>query len=271
MNKFYVICASVLLLGMAPETPKEVSFSGILKPWRTVVLRASAGGIIEKIHCERGDFLKPGDIAATLEFRIEKADLEVAAAKAKERANLELAEMKLKYSLVLAARNRALFDKGVINQEQLDDFVNQEQMAKIRVKQEKEAMIQAQLLYERALARYEAREIRAPVGGVVVERMRSAGEMVTRSLDSPIIKIAQMNPLAVDVRAPVEFFRTIKAGMQVTVIAESLEDKVIVAKVKTVDRVADAASGTFGFRIEVENPNNELPAGLRCRVTFETN
>lgn len=271
MKKFCIICASVILLGMAPERSPDVSFSGILKPWRTVVLRASTGGIIEKVHCERGDFVKPGDIVATLEFRLEKADLEVAAAKAKGHANLDLAKMKLEYSRTLAKRNRALFKKGIINQEQLDDVVNQERVAEIRVKQEEEARFQAQLLHQRALTRYAEREIRTPIGGVVVERIRSAGEMVTRSLDSPIVRIAQMNPLAVDVRAPVEFLRTIKPGMKVAVTAESLEDRVIAGRVKTVDRVADAASGTFGFRIEIENTNNELPAGLRCQVSFETN
>jgi hypothetical protein len=38
--------------------------------------------------------------------------------------------------------------------------------------------------------------------------------------------------------------------------------------VSVVDRVIDAASGTFGVRLELPNPNYELPAGLRCRVRF---
>jgi len=40
------------------------------------------------------------------------------------------------------------------------------------------------------------------------------------------------------------------------------------AKVVIVDRVIDAASGTFGVRLEIPNPKYELPAGLKCRVIF---
>jgi hypothetical protein len=40
------------------------------------------------------------------------------------------------------------------------------------------------------------------------------------------------------------------------------------AMVSTVDRVFDAASGTFGVRLELPNRDNRLPAGLRCQVSF---
>jgi hypothetical protein len=33
-----------------------------------------------------------------------------------------------------------------------------------------------------------------------------------------------------------------------------------------VDRVLDAAAGTFGIVAEIDNANGALPAGLRCRV-----
>ncbi len=41
-----------------------------------------------------------------------------------------------------------------------------------------------------------------------------------------------------------------------------------VGRVIIVDRVIDAASGMFGVRIELNNPNYRLPAGLRCKVKF---
>jgi hypothetical protein len=38
--------------------------------------------------------------------------------------------------------------------------------------------------------------------------------------------------------------------------------------VTVVDRVFDAASSTFGVRLELPNPDYSLPAGLRCRIRF---
>jgi hypothetical protein len=32
--------------------------------------------------------------------------------------------------------------------------------------------------------------------------------------------------------------------------------------------VADAASGTYGVRLELPNPGNRVPAGLKCKVRF---
>lgn len=40
------------------------------------------------------------------------------------------------------------------------------------------------------------------------------------------------------------------------------------ASVKVVDRVIDAASGTFGVRLQLPNPGYRVPAGVKCRVRF---
>ena len=40
------------------------------------------------------------------------------------------------------------------------------------------------------------------------------------------------------------------------------------AIVTIVDRVVDAASGTFAVRLELPNENGRLPAGLKCSVSF---
>jgi hypothetical protein len=35
-----------------------------------------------------------------------------------------------------------------------------------------------------------------------------------------------------------------------------------------VDRVIDGASGTFGVRLDLRNPNGVIPAGAKCNVRF---
>lgn len=41
-------------------------------------------------------------------------------------------------------------------------------------------------------------------------------------------------------------------------------------RVTVVDRVVDAASGTFGVRLALPNADYRLPAGLKCKVRFPT-
>ena len=40
------------------------------------------------------------------------------------------------------------------------------------------------------------------------------------------------------------------------------------AVVTVVDQLFDPASGTFGVRLDMPNPDYILPAGLRCTVRF---
>jgi hypothetical protein len=56
--------------------------------------------------------------------------------------------------------------------------------------------------------------------------------------------------------------------MNAEVKPESPPGGVYTAVVKIVDTVIDAASGTFGVRLELPNPDYHIPAGLKCQVVF---
>jgi multidrug efflux pump subunit AcrA (membrane-fusion protein) len=111
----------------------------------------------------------------------------------------------------------------------------------------------------------ERRIIRSPIRGVVVEIFLSIGELVE---EQPILELAQLDPLNVEVIAPITLLGSIKVGDRAEVWPESPVEGMYVGKVKIVDRVIDAASGTFGIRIELPNTDYSLPAGLKCKVRF---
>jgi membrane fusion protein, multidrug efflux system len=83
------------------------------------------------------------------------------------------------------------------------------------------------------------------------------------------MKLAQIDPLNVEVILPVTLFPSIKVGMRAMVVPEAPVGGQHFAEIKIVDSVIDAASGTFGVRLELPNPNNRLPAGLKCKVILE--
>jgi len=60
----------------------------------------------------------------------------------------------------------------------------------------------------------------------------------------------------------------VAVGMTAQVKPESPVTASYTGKVTVVDPVVDAASGMFGIRIEIPNPNNRLPSGLKCTVRF---
>jgi hypothetical protein len=98
-----------------------------------------------------------------------------------------------------------------------------------------------------------------------MDRFKSIGEYVE---DEPMLRVAQLNPLHVEVIVPVDYLGRIVPGMRahITPAVEGLET--YQAKVERVDRVADAASGTYGVRLSLPNPDYKIPAGLRCRMGF---
>ena len=60
----------------------------------------------------------------------------------------------------------------------------------------------------------------------------------------------------------------LRPGMKAEVQAEPPLSGRYQATVLVVDRVVDSASGTFGVRLELPNPKGEVPAGVKCRVSF---
>ena len=80
------------------------------------------------------------------------------------------------------------------------------------------------------------------------------------------MKLAQLDPLRVEVFVPISMLGRIRVGMQAEVMPEEPVKGTFKARVIVVDRVADAASGTFGVRLELPNPGYRLPAGLKCKV-----
>jgi hypothetical protein len=80
--------------------------------------------------------------------------------------------------------------------------------------------------------------------------------------------IAQIDPLNVEVILPIKYYGQLRIGSTANISPEEPVGGVFVAKVIVIDRVLDAASGTFGVRLQLPNPENKLPAGIRCNVTF---
>ena len=82
------------------------------------------------------------------------------------------------------------------------------------------------------------------------------------------MEIAEINPPWVEVYAPVALLGKIEVGSIGSGKLEGPQQCSFTAEVVMVDGVVDAASATFGVRLELPNPNHEVLAGLACTVEF---
>ncbi|MGB5326123.1 MAG: hypothetical protein WBN40_11960, partial [Pseudomonadales bacterium] len=65
-----------------------------------------------------------------------------------------------------------------------------------------------------------------------------------------------------------DMFGKIEVGMTAKIRLETLSIPTQEAEVTIVDKMGDAASGTFGVRLSLPNPENKIPAGLKCDLNF---
>ena len=138
-------------------------------------------------------------------------------------------------------------------------------LAKWRLRQAREQRRLRELDLRRAEAALERRTVRSPSDGVVLRRFKQAGEYVE---NEPILRIAQLDPLRVEAIVPMSLFGHVQAGMQAEVLIEAGQDGPQSGTVDAVDAMADPASGTFGVRLELANPEHRIAAGQKCRVRF---
>jgi len=112
------------------------------------------------------------------------------------------------------------------------------------------------------------RTIRSPVNGVVAEVVLHPGELATSNQKDPIVRLQEIDPLNVELILPVAAFGKIREGQKAVVTLEQPVGGSYSARVEVVDRMVDAASGTFGVRLQLPNPDGRIPAGVKCRAKF---
>jgi membrane fusion protein (multidrug efflux system) len=203
----------------------------IIKPSSEVNVGSEATGVLEKLLVDRGDYVKKGQVIARLNCGVEQAALESSKAR-------------YEYQVRDLQRKAELYTKRFIPSADVDEA---ETKLKIALRE-----------YEEAKEQLERRIIRSPVDGVVMQRMLEAGARV--EVD-PIMKLAQISPLYAELIVSVKIGDAVAVKPEVTVAREQY-----IGHVRVVDTVVDAASGTFGIRVQIENKDHSLPAGLKCKA-----
>jgi RND family efflux transporter MFP subunit len=260
----FVMLTGILGLPMA-ATAEPVELDGLIEPFLIVKVGSAVPGILASVKVDRGDLVKKGQVLARLHDKVERATMKLARARAQMKSTIAVRQARLDYTQRRQQRLEGLFKKKVIPFEDMDESRTNSEMAEKELEEARENNSLAELEHQRSVEVLMRMTIRSPITGVVMERFLSAGEYLE---DQPIMKIAQIDPLNVEVFAPVEFLGSIQVGMVAKVQPMAPVGGSYTATVKIVDRVVDAASGTFGIRLEIPNPKYRLPAGLRCKVKF---
>lgn len=261
-----LLLATLLASTALPALAEDVTLDCLADPAQTVAVGSPVTGIVAEVMVGRGDRVRAGDIVARLDSTIEEADVAVAAAQADATEVVDAQQVKVDLAIANLERARQLVESGSVTQSRVEELEAVLAVARSDLATETRRLDLARIELERAKAVLSLRTLKSPIDGFVTAQGTAAGEFLRQ--DGIVFTVAQTDPLYIEAYAPVEEYGRLAVGASGTVRMDQPPGTTVGAKVTVVDAVFDAASNTFGLRLELPNPGNAIPAGQHCIVTF---
>lgn len=227
------------------------AIEGFTEPYADVQLAASEMGTLDSIQVVEGDTVKAGQVIASLDDRVLKASLKVAAMAAKAVGEVDSAKASLAVREIEYQKLTELFDRRHASQRELDRAAGDLKVAQARVQIAEEESSVRQLERDRIVAQLQQRKIVSPIDGAIVEVMKESGEFVSPS-DPIVARVVQLDPMLVAFSVPAEERSLLAKNQPVLMTVGSATD--VTGRIEFVSPIADASSGTF--RVKVVLPNS---------------
>ncbi len=264
LHRSLAVLLLVLLLGAAFGV-RGAELDCLVKPDVYVELSSPVDSVLEEILVETGDVVSRGQPLAQLEASVERARVKLARLQAKSDSDIQNRREQLRYAKRYLKRMVELLEQNSVSQYEKDKAETEVALAQIELNKAREKKRIAEVNLELALTQLELRTLKSPIDGIVVDRYAEVGESVR---DRSIMKLAQVDPLKVELIAPTEYFGLIEKGMEVEIYPEQPANQVFTATVTLVDQLIDPASGSFTVRMELPNPEDVLVGGVNCIAQF---
>ncbi len=186
-----------------------------------------------------GDTVESGQPLAHLDSRLEELDLARATAVLQKRA----------FDHRGAKR---LFD---------DKIVPEDKELEARIELEL-----AQLQHDIAAQNVRLHTINSPLAGIVVEKLREAGESVTAT--QPLFRIIDISQVYVQFFIRSEDLAHFTLGQKLSARFDTLnEGRPFSGQIDFIDPRVDASSGLIRVRLLIDNPGHVIKAGMRTTVS----
>ena len=233
------------------ETAPPLRLSGTVTAERVAALSPRVSGLVVGAVADAGHVAKRGDVLVTLDTALAK--LEAAGA----RASLEEARARL----ADAARLR---DEAAALGKNIAQSTLRTRAAGVSIQQSVVARLEAELMYQTEMvARH---TVVAPFDGVVVRKRTEIGEWAESG--TPVLDFVGTDRLRLDVQAPQEHYLTLSRATSAMVRIDAYPDDMFSGQVITAVPVGDPNARTFLVRILLDNPSNEIIAGMSAEALF---
>jgi membrane fusion protein (multidrug efflux system) len=198
---------------------------------------AKVGGVVKALFIEEGDYVTAGQVLAKLDD--EKISVQM------EQATANLRKLENEFQ-----RSQELYDENLIS---LQEFQ--------RVKYEYEHQ---KATYDLARLDLEYTSIRAPISGVVAERLIKVGNMVLPN--QAVFQVTDLDPLLAVLHVPERQIGKLRVGHVAALKVDALDNAEFSGRVERISPVVDPGTGTVKVTIEARDEMRRLKPGMFARV-----
>ena len=239
-----------------------LTVSGYVIPRERIEISPRFQGTVRWIGVKKGDMVQQGDVLVRLEDDEYQARLKEATARVLQaEANLEFARSNFK-------RAETLRTKDTSSEQELDGARQGLRAAEAELKAAKAAVDLAQLYLDWCT-------IRAPITGVIMEKLVNPNELVTPvnfggsgGPSTAFLAMADLNDLQVEIDLNEVDTPKVRLGQRCRVSPEAYPDKVYEGVVAEIAPEANRSKGTLQIKVQVRNPDRFLTPELSARVDF---
>lgn len=223
----------------APVLSSAAEAEGVLLPFNEVTVSSAVQGILAEVRVKEGDTVAADALLASLIDRVEAAEVK-------------------RFAKVLEQKEFAA--QGTQNLFR-DKVVSEGEAIEKRIERDI-----AQLQYNVAQEQLDRRKIRSPISGIVVEKMKEAGEAV--DMNEAVFHLVDISRVYLQVFIEAADALKLKHGQTVTVSFPEYTVGPQPGVIDFIDPRIDGASGLVRVKVLIDNPERKLIAGMRGRVGF---
>ncbi|HNQ35128.1 MAG TPA: efflux RND transporter periplasmic adaptor subunit [bacterium] len=248
-------------------------FSGSLAPRSQFVVAPKVAGRLEKLLVDLGDDVKRNQLIAALDSQEYEQAVEEARAELKvARANIAESESALEVAKRELERTRALREKKIAPEAELDEaeaaYKTREARHKVTLAQveQKEAALKA------AEVRLSFTQIRAAwEGGSEVRRIgeRYVDQGVMLRANDPIVSILEIDSLTAVIEVTEENYARVRLGQSVRISTDAQPDREFTATIVRISPALKESSRTARVEALINNQKHLLKPGLFIRAEIE--
>ena len=227
----------------ALEIQKEVfthylELQGNVKTKQNVLIYPEMAGTLEKVHVQEGQWVKKGQLLAT----IDDGGLS---------SQLEQLKTEEELSKTTFERQKRLWEQNIGSEIQY-------LQAKTNYEAQQNAVKQLQSQLGKSA-------IRAPFTGIIDDVIKDEGTVVSPGAESEVFRIVNLSAMYINVEVPERYLGSVTEGKEVKVFFPVLGDSVV-TRVRTTGNFINPNNRSFTAEIPVPNKNGAFKPNLTARV-----